>query len=170
MVQIRNVREHLRYERISFNLFKRIMSLLARQVENNLSEILPDKIALTIDGQSTLPAHYGATFASFPTNDGQRFFTEFLAVSPLKDETTQDVDEHISFMEFVLGVFGKYLDGFRALIGDNCSTNRAIANKIQRPVIGCSSYHFSWPIMKLYPMDVHVQHAGEAYLVTRCSH
>lgn len=54
----------------------------------------------------------------------------------------QDADDHISFMEFVIGVFDKCLDNVVTLIGDNCSTNQAIANKIKGQLIGCSSHCF----------------------------
>lgn len=75
-----------------------------------------------------------------PTNNVQGLSTVCLALCPLYFETSQDADEHISFMEFIFGVFGKDLDNYVVLIGDHCSTSRSTAKNIKRPLIGCSSH------------------------------
>lgn len=101
--------------------------------------MLPDEIALIFERQTTPDAHYVGIFASFLTVNAQRLCTMSLALYSLEDETTQDADEHISSMEFVLGMFSKC---FVALFGNNCSTNRAIFKKIKLPLTGCSGHCF----------------------------
>lgn len=80
VVENRDVREHLRYERISLNTFERYMSLLMRQVKNNISEMLQDKSILASDGQSTLEEHYVGTLVLFPTYSVQGFTTVCFAL------------------------------------------------------------------------------------------
>lgn len=51
----------------------------------------------------------------------------FSSVSPLKDKTAQDTDEHNRFYNFVLSVFGKSENNVVMLIEDNCSLKLSIA-------------------------------------------
>ncbi len=52
-----------------------------------------------------------------------------LAFSPFEDDLSQDADHHLSFMEFVLNLFGKSMDNVLALVGDNCSVNTSLARQ-----------------------------------------
>lgn len=99
-----------------------------------------DKIAFIFDGQSTQEVHYVGVFASFSANDVQGLSTVCLALFPLDDMTMQDADEHITFMEYVLVLFGKWLDNLVASILDNCSTNQVILNKTKRSLISRFSH------------------------------
>lgn len=60
---------------------------------------------------------------------------KLLAMSPLEDESSMDADEHIEFLMYVLSVFEKTWDKVAAEIGDNVSTNKAIATKHDVPLI-----------------------------------
>ncbi|KAH9102731.1 hypothetical protein AeMF1_020740 [Aphanomyces euteiches] len=50
---------------------------------------------------------------------------------------------HKKYLEFVLDVFGKTLSNIVVLIGDNCSTNRALSRLLGIPFVGCASYRFN---------------------------
>ena len=66
-----------------------------------------------------------------------------LAFSPFEDETSQDAQHHFDFLSVVLDIFNKSWINVTALIGDNCSTNHALANKAKVGFIGCSSHRFN---------------------------
>ena len=51
--------------------------------------------------------------------------------------------EHKDLLEFVLSHHGKALDAVWFIVGDNCSTNKAIANLMKVPFIGCASHCFN---------------------------
>lgn len=91
------------------------MSLWTRQVESNISETLRNKSHPIFTGQSTPEEHYVGILASFPTKNAKGFSAVCLAFSHLENEVKQDEDEHISFMEFVFGVFEMCLDKVVAL-------------------------------------------------------
>ena len=44
---------------------------------------------------------------------------------------------------FQLELFGKSLDNVTSLIGDNVSTNKALADLCEKPLIGCASHRFN---------------------------
>lgn len=62
----------------------------------------------------------------------------WLALPPLKDKTSQDADEHISFMDFDFCVPGKNSVSAAALIVDSCGKNQAIACKLHFSIIDCA--------------------------------
>lgn len=81
MVDNRDSRKHSRYERISSNMVKRYLSFFTQQVEDNISEVLPDNTALTFDGQSVTEAHFVVITVLFPINNLQKFSTSRLVPS-----------------------------------------------------------------------------------------
>jgi hypothetical protein len=49
-------------------------------------------------------------------------------------------NEHIEHLEKALKIYNKDLTDIMAVIGDNCSTNKSLAKKLQVPLIGCRSH------------------------------
>lgn len=47
------------------------------------------------------------------------------------------------FLEFVLEVYDLTWESVVALIGDNCNTNKALANRIEKQLIGCASRRYN---------------------------
>jgi hypothetical protein len=70
--------------------------------------------------------------------------TPLLAFSPLLDETDFTAESHHEFVVSVLtNVFQKSLDNVLCLIGDNCATNKALADLCGKPLIGCHAHRFN---------------------------
>ncbi|KAH9135418.1 hypothetical protein LEN26_006419 [Aphanomyces euteiches] len=61
----------------------------------------------------------------------------------MNDKTRMTSDAHLEFMVFVLELYGKSWSNVVALIGDNCSTNIALARKAAVSFIGCASHRFN---------------------------
>lgn len=55
-----------------------------------------------------------------------RISSSTIAFSPFENETSQGVQNHKEFFNFVLGVYNKTLDNVCAIIGDNCFTNLSL--------------------------------------------
>jgi hypothetical protein len=64
-------------------------------------------------------------------------------MSPLPDETNQTANNHEEYIEGVLESYGKSYKNVFLLCGDNCSTNKKIANDTGLPLIGCHSHIFN---------------------------
>ena len=126
----------------------KIMDLTTRKVENKIKEVLPDKFALVIDGWTKNSTHFVAIFVSFHADTKVGFEQVMLAFSPMNSETSFRASDHFGFIEWVLGLYGKSLDNVVAVIGDNVSTNQALADMCKKPLIGCASHRFNLAMKK----------------------
>lgn len=136
-------RKHIKHDPICLNTFMKYMKKLTVHVEHRLSNILPEKFALVFDGWSAGQTHFVGIFASFPDSSENGYAARLLAFSPMGDESSLNSAEHYGFMTFVLTTFGKTWENVICIIGDNCSTNKAVANLAEKPLIGCSSHRFN---------------------------
>ena len=66
-----------------------------------------------------------------------------LAFAPLLSETSFTARDHYELVSWVLQLYGKNLDNVTAIIGDNVSTNRALADLCSKPLIGCAFHLFN---------------------------
>jgi hypothetical protein len=73
-----------------------------------------------------------AIFAMFMYEGERNQF--LLSFSALLDETSQDALQHLVFLESTLQIYGKYLCNVCCLIGDDCATNKALANSCGIPL------------------------------------
>lgn len=137
------VRTHVKHEPISLTTFMKYMTLLTAQVEQKISLLLPDTLALVFDGWTTDATHYLAVFATFPIEGSDSYGTRLLTISPMGDETTLTADEHFEFLSYILDMYGKTWSNVVCLIGDNASTNKALSNKAKIPFIGCGSHRMN---------------------------
>lgn len=124
MVQGSDVWEHLWYNKTLLENFKKNMNLITQRVEWNIERILPSKISLTFDGQYTKDAHYVGLFVSFPADNLYEYRAVSLTISLLQNESREDADEHIAFIEFEISVYSDALKNVVALTAENCGTNQ----------------------------------------------
>lgn len=71
----------------------------------------------------------------------------------MENETTQIADQHNEFHSYTLDVFEKSFDSVTALIADKFSTNRVIASKFCRPLLGRSSNRFPRAVCQITSDD-----------------
>lgn len=90
------MREHIKYDAISLNIFKNYINL------QTVTKIPPDRVALIFDEQATSETHYVSVFTTSLSNNVNGFNEVWLAISPLEDETIQDAYEHIRFLHFFI--------------------------------------------------------------------
>ncbi|KAH9108067.1 hypothetical protein AeMF1_016685 [Aphanomyces euteiches] len=119
------------------------MEKLSDGVEKKISDLLPDKFAIVFDGWSLGSTHYVAVFVSFPSSDSIGYQKYLLSFAPINEEVSLNAMSHKKYLEFVLDVFGKTLSNIVVLIGDNCSTNRALSRLLGIPLVGCASHLFN---------------------------
>ena len=73
-----------------------------------------------------------------------------LSFSPCLDESSQTADEHLKLLESALEYYNKSLENVCALIGDNCATNKRLANLCGIPLVGCFSHILNLAVKKYY--------------------
>ena len=85
-----------------------------------------------------------ALFATIQdANEDRGYGKVLLAFSPLLTETTLTAKSHHDVITWVFEtLYNKSMNCVTALIGDNCETNKAIAN-LNIPMIGCYSHKFN---------------------------
>lgn len=136
-------RKHIRYAPISRPTLSKYLSQMTTRVEQKIAKLLPSKFAIVFDGWSAGDTHYIACYASYPSESKNGFTTSLLGFSPLDEELGQSAAHHRSYIEFVLELFDKQLENIVAIIGDNCSCNKALADILGCPLIGCASHRYN---------------------------
>jgi hypothetical protein len=118
------------------------MELLVVEVENSIKKELPDIFAIVFDGWSEDSTHFIGIFSSFLSDSGL-VKRQLLAFTPLLDETDLSADSQSALIVDTLTLYGKDISNIACLIGDNCATNKAVANKLEVPFVGCASHRFN---------------------------
>lgn len=132
---------------ISENTFKKYMTLLTNEVEKKISNMLPPKFALVLDGWTKKSTHYVGVYASYNANKIEGYEMVLLSFSPLLQETSFSARDHYDFLESILNIYGKSLENVVAICGDNAEVNKALANLCNVPLVGCASHRFNLAVL-----------------------
>lgn len=151
------VRKTVRLEKICSNTLLKYMAALSNQVENKLKESLPRKFGIGFDGWTEGTDHYIALFACYQIDGVKK--CPLLAFQPIPDYSeslesnyTLDALAHETFIVHTLGTiihilkleyYERSSDSLLFLVGDNCSTNRALATRLSVPLVGCASHRLN---------------------------
>jgi hypothetical protein len=144
-VQNETARKHMRAEGVCLKTLMKYIHLLDNVVRSKVSEELPNLFALVFDGWTASGnVHYLGVFATFPCVSSQFGFKKvLLTFAPMGDGDELTAEAHHQFLSDVLQSYGKEWKNVVALIGDNCSTNRAFARRACCNLIGCASHRFN---------------------------
>jgi hypothetical protein len=71
-----------------------------------------------------------------------------LGFSPLLDETEYTAERHAELIDYVLRVFHKTRESLICIVGDNCAVNKALADVLDVPLIGCAAHRFNLACQK----------------------
>ncbi|KAK1931473.1 hypothetical protein P3T76_013229 [Phytophthora citrophthora] len=63
-----------------------------------------------------------------------------LGCSPPLNEQHYTADERYNLVKFVLAIYGKSITSPSVLMGDNCSTNKVLADRMGIPLVGCGCH------------------------------
>jgi hypothetical protein len=122
---------------ICVDTLMKYMKLICEEVEKTIARILPEKFVLVFDGWSCNFVHYVAIFAVF---DSKKIL---LAFQPLFNEADLGHESHAELIISTLNLYQKDLKNVICLVGDNCAVNKALADFLHLPLIGCASHRFN---------------------------
>ena len=155
-VERETIRTHVKYESTALSTFMDYMSKLTTHVEQKLAVLLPEKVAIVFDGWSSGSTQYIAVFASFKSSNDLGHSVRLLGFSPVEDETDLGSEEHVKYLDYVLGLFGKTWENVVCIIGDNCNANKCIAYLRGVPFVGCASHRFNLAVCDIWrTMRIH---------------
>ncbi|DBA00444.1 TPA: hypothetical protein N0F65_012975 [Lagenidium giganteum] len=98
-----------------------------------------EPFGIILDGWPNGTFHFLGVFAVYwHANRRQQ---RLLSLSTI--ETGRTADVHRAHLEAVLSVYDKRVEIVKFLVGDNCSTNQALATKLGIPLVGCASHRFN---------------------------
>jgi|Laugrespbdmm15sd_2_1035082.scaffolds.fasta_scaffold21012_1 hypothetical protein len=141
------VRNFTRYDSICRNTLKEKMDNLCCAMEGILRKELPTKFGIIFDGWSEGSDHYVALFACYDSNGATK--TPLLSFQPIPDYGASTglhyaltAKAHKEFIDVSLNFYGRS-GALIFLVGDNCSTNKALATLCKVPLVGCGSHRLN---------------------------
>lgn len=137
------LRKYVRQSPICSKTLLAYMKRVTNIVEDRIRLELPEKFAIVVDGWTCAETHFLAIFATFSSSDPLGYSVILLAFTPLAEETSLNTSEHEYMIRWVLELFGKSFDNVVTIIGDNISTNHALADLAECHFIGCASHRLN---------------------------
>lgn len=133
-------RQKVKMQPFSVKTLMKYMERLTISVEAEIKTELSNvsSFAIAMDGWSKNNSHFLAIFAIYVVKGLNKF--ALLCIAPLLDEQSFAADEHISFIEATLALYGKSLNDVLYMSGDNCEVNRSISRKTKVPLLGCYNH------------------------------
>lgn len=122
---------------------------MTKRTELNISNALPDRIALVFDGHLIRDAHFVGFFASFPSSSAHGSELACMALPTTEYETIKSAEEHKTFLLYVLRIFKTSFENVTVLIGDSFATDQIIATKLKKPLIRCVAPGFQLSVREV---------------------
>ena len=141
-IEQKSTRDVVTMQSFSVETLTKYMQRVTESVEKCIADDLTNhRFAIVFDGWTRFAVHYLALFAVYKKKGQKRVV--LLAIAPPIDEESYNADEHITFIEGTLSIYGKSLGDVCVFVGDNCETNQSISRKTGIALIGCYSHKFN---------------------------
>ena len=162
-------REYSHLDKTDHKTLMKYMFLLVKRVERKIANEMPKKIGLMFDGWSENRYHFVGIFALGMQSQGTKFkrlvsfsvmtldhveaeaMDDFSVLLEESDDTSGmkfDARAYCKLFEETLNFYDKTLADVCVLIGDNCSTNKALASLLGVHFMGCYSHRFNLAVKK----------------------
>jgi len=149
LVEIENelTRSMVKIEPFTAKTIRKYIIATAKETEKAIAAELKEagKITLLMDGWTCDGAstHYIAIFAGYQHPKTKEYNEVLMALSPSLEEDDLGADAHIALFEQTLELYQIPKDNVACIIGDNCSTNKAISTRWNIPMVGCASHRLN---------------------------
>lgn len=149
-VEKKLVRENSCREPISRGTLMKYLDSLAFEVQLVLANLLPERFGLIFDGWDDGSSNnYFGVFVIWWDVKLASNQVYLLRLCPLVRAADFGAASHLESIEKFLHDVGKTLANVGCFMGDNCRTNIALANRAEKPFIGCHSHRLNLAV-KLY--------------------
>ena len=131
---------------ISVTTLKKYLFKVVEAVEKKITVKVATAplFALLFDGWTENSTHFVGLFIVYPGKEpSDDPGLHLLAFAPLSDQTNFTAVNHANFIKASLEWYSLSPSCMFCLIGDNCQTNKATADILGVPLLGCHSHHFN---------------------------
>jgi len=111
----------------------------AKEVRSVISAKLPSKFCICFDAWTENKNHFVGIYA-IHNDDYNNSVNLLLGFTTLLDESNWTAQNYADTIIYILESFGKSIINVICLVGDNCNTNKRLANILNLPLIGCASH------------------------------
>ncbi|KAJ0408506.1 hypothetical protein P43SY_006436 [Pythium insidiosum] len=138
------------------SITSKALKIYAKTAEANLRNVIREQLqtpfGLFFDRWTCNAIHFCAIYAVYVVDGVCK--QPLLAIAKMGDGQTASA--HVEKFEEVLQLYDRSNDDIRFLVGDNCSTNQAIANLMKIPFVGCASHRLNLAVNKFLEENKHV--------------
>ena len=125
--------------------------MLTEMVESKIREASPDSLRSILDGWTLNGTYFCVLFCCVPKS-WDRIMSAF---SPLLDETTQDMTDHLNWIQATLNLYGKTIENLLFLVSDNTNSMPALAQAMGAYFIGCEAHRLALFVKKYLGLNEH---------------
>lgn len=152
-VEDKLTRQYSNLKEICTKTLKKYMEAVQGEVEDLIKKELPNKFGIIFDGWSFRSEGYYGVFASYPKGSSTK--CPLLALQPIPDygeeeeeDYSQKAEDILQFMKGTVEYYGKKMENILFWVGDNCATNRRLADISGIPIVGCASHRLNLAVQK----------------------
>ncbi|KAG2760251.1 hypothetical protein PC116_g10142 [Phytophthora cactorum] len=135
-----------RWDPISSRTLKKFMAKVELLVEEAIGSQMPGRIGLVFDGWTSGTTYCVAVYAVYIV-DGIIYYP-LLALSPLVEESDLGANSHIDVLDENLETSQNSRSCIQFIVGDNCSTNQALATRLGVSLVGCASHRYNLAVQR----------------------
>ena len=129
-------------DKLSKNTFLKYFHLTTNKVEQEVENVLPIMLALTIDGWRENSSHFVCIMARF-LNSTTCCQTILLPFSPMADQTTQGAEKMSEFVKLRIVQYVKSPKNSISITADKCETKKCLSYICQVSFVDCHSHRFA---------------------------
>lgn len=155
---------------VSTKTLKKYGFAIEREIVNTIISKIAEvpHVALVFDGWTAGSTHFIGVFASLPApNKDSLPRLYLLRFSPLLDGTSYTAAAHRIYLMETMEYYKIPDSKVFCIVGDNCNTNKALADSMNKPLIGCRSHRFNLGMESYLKQDLSAEMQGVHLLMTK---
>jgi hypothetical protein len=142
IVENKTFSKYINLSPICRSTFRTLLHGLSAHVKTIIKGYLPALLPIIFDGWDDGSGRYFIAVYTFRVVEGKNQYI-LLGMQPPPTLASYGAVDHKLLLKEMLEDYDKSLSSIGYLIGDNCSTNKALANTLNVPLIGCASHRLN---------------------------
>jgi hypothetical protein len=137
------------------NTFKNLLHSMSSFMKIQIRPLLPQRFPIIFDGWDDGCGRYFVAVYTFFVLDQKNKYL-LLGMQPPPTLASFRAVDHKLLLKELLQEYGREIEDIGYLIGDNCSTNKALANQLHVPLIGCASHRLNLATKIVISLEEHL--------------